>query len=77
MYICFYNLQRDVTGLLDGANALVVEYAYEAWDKLLFVSNLLPEGLGGRNQYMPDNEHFVDRIKKHAGSSVLMEQSNT
>src|SRR5699024_3759000 len=35
LYTYVYNLQGDVVGFLDGAGALVVEYAYDAWGKPL------------------------------------------
>ena len=50
-YTYVLNLQGDVVGLLDSTGALVVEYKYDAWGKLLSTSGSLADTLGTRNPF--------------------------
>ena len=45
-YRYLYNLQGDVTGLLDGSNAQVVTYRYDAWGRQLSCTGTLAATLG-------------------------------
>ena len=68
MYGYLYNLQGDVIGLIDTSGALVVEYKYDAWGKLLGTSGSLAGSLGAANPfryrgYQYDNETGLYYLK--------------
>lgn len=45
------DVQGDIIGLLDSNGALVVEYKYDAWGKLLSTTGTLADTLGKRNPF--------------------------
>ena len=45
-YRYIHNLHGDIVGILDNSGALVVEYKYDAWGKLLSTTGTLAETLG-------------------------------
>lgn len=49
--IYIYNLQGDVVGMLDNVGAVVVEYKYDSWGKLLTIDGSLSSTLGRRNPF--------------------------
>ena len=51
VYAYIHNLQGDVVGILDSGGALVVEYKYDAWGKLLTTAGTLADTLGKRNPF--------------------------
>ena len=51
IYTYVHNLQGDVVGILDSTGALVVEYKYDAWGKLLSTTGSLADTLGKRNPF--------------------------
>jgi len=51
MYTYIHNLQGDIVGMLDGSGALVVEYKYDAWGKLLSTTGTLKTTLGKLNPF--------------------------
>ena len=51
MYTYIHNLQGDIVGMLDGSGALVVEYKYDAWGKLLSTTGTLKATLGKLNPF--------------------------
>ena len=51
LYTYIHNLQGDIVGILDNTGALVVEYTYDAWGKLLSTTGTLAETLGKRNPF--------------------------
>ncbi len=60
-YTYVHNLQGDVVGLVDSANALVVEYKYDAWGKPFEPTDTLVTTHGAENpfryrRYMYDEE---------------------
>lgn len=46
-----HNLQGGIVGILDSTGALVVEYKYDAWGKLLSTTGSLADTLGKRNPF--------------------------
>ena len=50
-YRYIHNLHGDIVGILDNSGALVVEYKYDAWGKLLSTTGTLAETLGKRNPF--------------------------
>lgn len=46
-----HNLQGDIVGILDSTGALVVEYKYDTWGKLLGTTGSLADTLGRRNPF--------------------------
>ena len=51
IYTYVHNLQGDIVGILDSTGALVVEYKYDAWGKLLSTTGSLADTLGKRNPF--------------------------
>ena len=51
MYTYIHNLQGDIVGMLDRSGALVVEYKYDAWGKLLSTTGTLKATLGKLNPF--------------------------
>ena len=51
IYTYVHNLQGDIVGILDSTGALVVEYKYDAWGKLLSTTGSLADTLGMRNPF--------------------------
>ena len=51
IYTYVHNLQGDIVGILDSTGALVVEYKYDAWGKLLATTGSLADTLGKRNPF--------------------------
>ena len=51
IYTYVHNLQGDIIGILDSTGALVVEYKYDAWGKLLGTTGTLADTLGKRNPF--------------------------
>ena len=51
IYTYVHNLQGDIVGILDSTGALVVEYKYDAWGKLLATTGSLADTLGIRNPF--------------------------
>lgn len=51
IYTYIHNLQGDIVGLLDNAGALVVEYRYDAWGKVISTTGSLDATLGKRNPF--------------------------
>ena len=51
IYTYVHNLQGDIVGILDSTGALVVEYKYDAWGKLLSTTGSLADTLGRRNPF--------------------------
>ena len=51
VYTYVHNLQGDIVGILDSTGALVVEYKYDAWGKLLSTIGTLTDTLGKRNPF--------------------------
>ena len=51
IYTYLHNLQGDIVGILDNNRALVVEYKYDAWGKLLATTGSLAATLGKRNPF--------------------------
>ena len=51
VYTYIHYLQGDVVGLLDNAGALVVEYRYDAWGKVISTTGSLDATLGKRNPF--------------------------
>ena len=51
MYTYIHNLQGDIVGMLDRSGALVVEYKYDAWGKLLSTTGTLKTTLGKLNPF--------------------------
>ena len=51
VYTYVHNLQGDIVGILDSTGALVVEYKYDAWGKLLSTTGTLTDTLGKRNPF--------------------------
>lgn len=49
LYICVYDLQRDIVGLLDTSDALMVEYRYDAWSKAISTTGRLAATPGKQN----------------------------
>ena len=56
-YRYIHNLQGDIVGILDNSGALVVEYKYDAWGKLLSTTGSLADTLGKaiKNAPRPNN----------------------
>ena len=48
-YYYLRNLQGDIAGIVDGTGSLVVEYAYDAWGKLLSITGSLADTVGVLN----------------------------
>ena len=48
-YYYLRNLQEDIIGIVDGTGSLVVEYAYDAWGKLLSITGSLADTVGVLN----------------------------
>lgn len=51
IYTYIHNLQGDIVGILDASGALVVEYKYDVWGKLLSTTGSMSETLGKRNPF--------------------------
>ena len=51
MYTYIHNLQGDIVELLDNSGALVVEYKYDAWGKLIATTGSMAATLGKRNPF--------------------------
>ncbi len=51
LYTYVHNLQGDIVGILDNTGALIVEYTYDAWGKLLSTTGALSDTLGKRNPF--------------------------
>ena len=51
IYTYVHNLQGDIVGILDSTGALVVEYKYDAWGKLLSTVGSLADTLAIRNPF--------------------------
>lgn len=51
VYRYIYNLRGDVVGMLDNVGAVVVEYKYDSWGKLLTIDGSLSSTLGRRNPF--------------------------
>ena len=50
-YYYVHNLQGDVIGIIDNSGAMVVEYAYDAWGKVLSVTGTLANTIGALNPF--------------------------
>ena len=48
-YYYLRNLQGDIAGIVDGTGSLVVEYAYDAWGRLLSITGSLADTVGVLN----------------------------
>ena len=48
-YYYLRNLQEDIVGIVDAAGSLVVEYAYDAWGRLLSITGSLADTVGVLN----------------------------
>ena len=48
-YYYLKNIQGDITGIVDAAGSLVVEYTYDAWGKLLSITGSLADTVGVLN----------------------------
>ena len=51
VYSYVHNLHRDTVGLLDSVGALVVEYKYNPWGKLISITGPLADTLGKENPF--------------------------
>lgn len=51
VYTYVHNLQGDIVGILDSTGALVVEYKYDAWGKLLSTTGTLTTLPSKRNPF--------------------------
>ena len=76
IYTYVHNLQGDIVGILDSTGALVVEYKYDAWGKLLSTTGSLADTLGKRNPfryrgYIYDEESELYWVKSRYYSAEL------
>ena len=77
IYTYIHNLQGDIVGLLDSAGALVVEYKYDVWGRLLSTTGSLADTLGKRNpfryrEYVYDEETELYYLDTRYYSSTWM-----
>ena len=76
IYTYVHNLQGDIVGILDSTGALVVEYKYDAWGKLLSTTGSLTDTLGDRNPfryrgYVYDEESALYYLKSRYYNPVF------
>ena len=48
-YYYTFNIQGDITGIVDSSGALVVQYTYSAWGELLSITGALKDTIGIKN----------------------------
>ena len=76
IYTYVHNLQGDIVGILDSTGALVVEYKYDAWGKLLATTGSLADTLGRRNPfryrgYIYDEESELYYLRSRYYASLI------
>ena len=76
IYTYVHNLQGDIVGILDSTGALVVEYKYDAWGKLLSTTGSLADTLGKRNPfryrgYVYDEESELYYLRSRYYNTVI------